>query len=340
MSRRKNRETDLCDDCLKTEKLNQIRDNHYPRIQKFCSEHGYTLMTQREEIFNNQSKIKYICPAHGEQATKVTSILQNKICYKCSRKNAGVNKWKHGKAERESALYDKVLAECSKAGYTLLDTDPSGFKYGQFFNYICPSHGKHRMNINNFLSGKRCPDCANEKLSEKYRKTPEQVEEEVLELGGHIYNPSDYVNQYEKNLSISCPECGQTFKTSLILFTQHGGQCCPECSKNESNGARRVRKYLEANGIEYDPEHWFRDCRDIKPLPFDFYLIGRNTIIEYDGAQHFKDSADPKFQESFEKTRAHDKIKNKYCKDNNIKLIRIPYWDFNRIEEILEEEIT
>ena len=29
----------------------------------------------------------------------------------------------------------------------------------------------------------------------------------------------------------------------------------------------------------------------------------------------------------------------KYCKENNIRLIRIPYWDFDRIEEILDREL-
>lgn len=292
-------------------------------------------MTQRDEIFNNQSKIKYICPAHGEQATKVTSILQNKICYKCSRKNAGVNKWKHGKEQREATLYDKVLAECTNAGYTLLDTDSSDYKYHQFFNYSCPIHGNQQMKIGNFLAGKRCPECARDKLSEKFRKSPEQVEVEVIELGGRIYNPNEYVNQYEKNLRIACPICGQTFTTSLMLFTQHGGQLCQECSNNESYGARKVRKYLEDHNIEYDPEHWFPDCRDMRPLPFDFYLVDKNTIIEFDGAQHYA-----KDKPEYQKIHAHDEIKNKYCNDNGIKLIRIPYWRINKIEEILDNELT
>ena len=34
-----------------------------------------------------------------------------------------------------------------------------------------------------------------------------------------------------------------------------------------------------------------------------------------------------------------DNIKTKYCEDNNIKLIRIPYWNYNNIEQILELEL-
>ena len=34
-----------------------------------------------------------------------------------------------------------------------------------------------------------------------------------------------------------------------------------------------------------------------------------------------------------------DNIKTRYCNDNNIKLIRVPYWDYKNIEEILVKEL-
>ena len=37
--------------------------------------------------------------------------------------------------------------------------------------------------------------------------------------------------------------------------------------------------------------------------------------------------------------KVKDTIKTIYCKENNIKLIRIPYWDFDNIEEILCKEL-
>ena len=36
-------------------------------------------------------------------------------------------------------------------------------------------------------------------------------------------------------------------------------------------------------------------------------------------------------------TKIHDTIKTQYCKNNNIRLIRIPYWDFDNIENILSQ---
>ena len=78
---------------------------------------------------------------------------------------------------------------------------------------------------------------------------------------------------------------------------------------------------MDAIGISYIREKWFDDCRGEtgRVLPFDFFLPDYNTIIEFDGEQHFT----PKFnKETFEATVKNDKIKNDFCLTKNIKLIR------------------
>ena len=45
-------------------------------------------------------------------------------------------------------------------------------------------------------------------------------------------------------------------------------------------------------------------------------------------------------EDSFQKTQINDKIKDEFYKNNNIKLLRIPYWDFYNIEEILNKELN
>lgn len=73
-----------------------------------------------------------------------------------------------------------------------------------------------------------------------------------------------------------------------------------------------------------------KDSKNVEaklPLPFDFYLPELNICIEYDGEQHFKENRHFGGKEYLEKTKYHDQIKNEYCKNNNIKLIRIKYCD-------------
>jgi very-short-patch-repair endonuclease len=77
-------------------------------------------------------------------------------------------------------------------------------------------------------------------------------------------------------------------------------------------------------------EKMFQDCTNTKtgrycrPLRFDFFIPEMNTIIEYDGEQHFRSST--KYGgEKFETTQKNDKIKNQYCLKKGINLIRIHY---------------
>lgn len=111
------------------------------------------------------------------------------------------------------------------------------------------------------------------------------------------------------------------------------------CGK-ESQGERLIRLYLESKNIDYKYNYSFNDCRDKLPLPFDFYLPDYNILIEYDGSQHFKEM--PKWENensNLQKRILHDSIKTNYCKDENIKLIRINYKQINDINNILDKEI-
>ncbi len=68
-------------------------------------------------------------------------------------------------------------------------------------------------------------------------------------------------------------------------------------------------------------------------LSFDFYLPNYNTCIEYDGKQHFEITGGYYNEHSFEELQNRDNIKNQYCENNNIKLIRVPYWDYDNLNE-------
>lgn len=76
---------------------------------------------------------------------------------------------------------------------------------------------------------------------------------------------------------------------------------------------------------------------------FDFAILNDDKsvkfLIEYDGIQHFEPRDAFGGEEAFNYTLRKDKIKDDYCKNNNIKLIRIPYWELKRIEQILLEKL-
>jgi len=77
--------------------------------------------------------------------------------------------------------------------------------------------------------------------------------------------------------------------------------------------------------INFSREVYFKDLISPKGghYRFDFYLPDYNLIIEYDGKKWHKD-----------KTR--DDIKNQYCLDNNINIVRLSSTHYYRMEKSIK----
>lgn len=141
-------------------------------------------------------------------------------------------------------------------------------------------------------------------------------------------NSKEYTGSSDNNLIFEC-KCGNKYITSWYTFISTNRYRCEKCSKSISKIALATEEWLDLNNIKYKKEFTFDDCKDVFRLPFDYAIIDNNNdlklIVEVDGRQHLY----PSFgDDSFIITIIHDAIKNSYCEDNNIKLIRIPYWEF------------
>lgn len=106
------------------------------------------------------------------------------------------------------------------------------------------------------------------------------------------------------------------------------------CGNTISKGEEKISKILKENNINFVKQKSFPDC--IYPDSnrygfFDFYVENK-YLIEYDGELHYtyKDNG-WNTAKLFERTKLHDKIKNDYCRNNHIPLIRIPYTHYNNL---------
>lgn len=180
------------------------------------------------------------------------------------------------------------------------------------------------------LNGCGCKKCMLEKMSIAKTKTKNQYIEQLNEFNQNIILVGDYTKSDISTIH-KCLVCGYEWKARPGNILSGCG--CPLC-KRESKGERRVRLWLERNSISYESQKIFDDCYDIKPLPFDFYLPDYNLIIEYDGKQHFEPIKYFGGEKGFQRTVKHDNMKNEYCKNNRISLLRIPY------NKNIEEELN
>lgn len=311
---------------------------------------GYIFTNFRDSFLVNaedlpktsDKKINVICDICGISkqvcySTYINNIKSNTVyvCHRCTIQ------LRHDKTlnARQEDYFLRLTEKCNENGYTLISNKKDIKNNISIIEYLCPKHGIQSMRLNNFLNGRKCPKCNHDIARAKFKLSKDELLRRVEECNGVLLNPDDYVNNSEENLIFICSMCGETFISSFKNYVQHGGRLCNKCSSKESVGESRVRMFLEKHNIKYEKEKWFTDCRDIRPLPFDFYLPDHNLIIEYDGEQHFSNDNKGFFKHSIEEIRYHDEIKNNYCKENNISLIRIPYNRLQGIERILENKI-
>ena len=87
----------------------------------------------------------------------------------------------------------------------------------------------------------------------------------------------------------------------------------------------RLLNFLNENNIVYQYQKKFDGCKHKTSLPFDFFILDKNMCIEYDGIQHYEPVKLFGGIKNYEYRKKLDEIKNEYCKNNNIHLIRISY---------------
>jgi hypothetical protein len=263
---------------------------------------------------NSRIKIKIICPEHGEYKQIPTNHLKGNGCPKCYENNIKKSKedWIKLFNQKHGDIYEYYF-----------DND---FNSKTKIKIKCKKHGVFEQTIDNHKSGQGCKKCAIEKRTKQKRLTTEKFIKKAIKKHGDIYDYSlvKYGKSNKEKVKIICSEHGEYKQTPRGHLYGFG---CPKCSS--SKGEKEVRKVLENNNVKYIEQYVFEDCIYKSPLKFDFYLPEYNVCIEYDGIQHFEPIDFFGGEKAFLENKKRDSIKDIYCKENNIKLIRI-----NNIEDI------
>lgn len=216
--------------------------------------------------------------------------------------------------------------------YIMLGDYTTALKKTLFKHNIC---GYEWMIIPcNFHAGKRCPKCAG---NAKLTKNIFCGREEDIKSGEYSML-GEYINTRTKTL-FKHNICGYEWEIEPRAF--HDGERCPRCK--QSAGESCISDLLSNLNIPFEAQKRFNTCKYKKPLPFDFY-VNDSFLIEYDGKQHFKPiNFSGKGAEwaikNYELGKLRDSIKTQWAKDNGIPLVRIPYIEFDNIEQIIKDSI-
>lgn len=126
--------------------------------------------------------------------------------------------------------------------------------------------------------------------------------------------------------------CGKLHKVKSSNLIRKSVTSCGH--PRESIGVTQIKNILNQNNIIFETEKTFKNFIDNitkRPYRYDFYLPEYNRIIEFDGKQHYEISGWDEYTEDFQERQKRDKIKNQYCKNHNISIVRIPYTKTNNI---------
>ena len=202
--------------------------------------------------------------------------------------------------------------------------------------FLCKCEcGTEREVLGKNLRNGRSSSCGCYKKEIDTQRIIKLNKERALNLKGQKYGLLTPLEPTEKRLSNSiiwkCQcDCGNI--TYVSVDNLRGARPVRSCGcLGNSVGEKFIENILKENNIEYIKEYTNQTCRfeDTNALArFDFYLPKYNRLIEFDGEYHY---IEKNRGESLEKRPEKDIYKNHWAKENNISLVRIPYWERDKI---------
>lgn len=294
-------------------------------IDRFLLNNNSNTKLLTRKFINSNVDLEFLCECGNHFHRSWINLNQQtyRCCNKCAVKNRGLS---------QRVDFRDVIDTFTQHGFVLISTrdeynnnssyleciDKDGYRGYQSYNHL--KFG--RTTISKFTL--KSNSASNVLYNLNVWAKNNNIKARCIDL-------CDFNQWTKQGIKCRC-ECGEIFYTSIASF-MNGKNKCDKCSKSISNIEKMTMDWLNKYGIVYAHQYRIDDCRNILALPFDFYVPFRNLLIEVDGeghymVSHFNHCSYEKAEKTFNNTKKNDAIKNQYCKENNIPLLRIPYWEY------------
>ena len=297
-------------------------------IQKAIVKHNNKYNYDKVIYKGSKEYITIHCELHGDFIQWPSNHLHGQGCPKC---------YDIRRSSKCIKTQNEFINDCILAHGNYYDYTKSIYISGnKEVTIICPKHGEFNQKPSNHLSGRGCKECGKYSFLDQYLSKNRKIFlEESIAIHNNYYDYSlvEYINCKIK-VCIICPKHGEFNQKPDHHVTGRG---CPKCK--ESKGEKFIESYLISNKFVYERQKKFINCRNVLQLSFDFYVPKLNLLIEFDGVQHFRKMGYSSGDEKIKYTKLCDSIKDRYCIDNKISLLRISYKDINNIDNILNSNL-
>ncbi len=323
-------------------KIQKAKNNFEQRAR---SVHGEKYNYSKVHYKNAKTKVLIICNDCNSEFWQTPDSHLNKRCgcYNCGFKRFQDSSNKN-KFKKDSLL--EVFNTVHQNKYSYEEVPEIIINVFEIISIKCLEHNLFfKQSINSHKRGSGCPICGRIKMKNKLVFTKETFLKKLydkypIHLHQSNFDNFIYVNNSTKG-EIHCNECKRKYEVSPNNL-MNGCLCvCGSMSTYE----KIIGDFLTQNNIIYEVQYKIHNCNNIKALPFDFAIFKDSEkkellyLIEYDGQQHNKPIPYFGGQIEFDKLKYRDHLKNLYCENNHIKLIRISYKDNKNIEKILKQTL-
>ena len=267
-------------------------------------------------VASNKS-VTITCCEHGDFMQRPHShLIGHEGCSKC-----------HGRGKIDLATFIEKATKKhgGKFDYSLVDLSSIDSQ----ITIICPTHGRFSQKAKNHLrSG--CPACGGSSPL-----TTNDFIEKSREVHYNLYDYSktSYIRA-NHNVEIHCPYHGP-FHQRASHHLQGSG--CPIC--RQSRGEFIVEQVLKRLGVVFEQQKRFPDCRNVKELPFDFFVADRG-VIEFHGEQHYFQVDFGKGESNLDSVRMRDQIKKRYCREKGIPMLIVKFDEIAHVELIVKRYLA
>ena len=225
-----------CRQCASTEMGYLCRSNTHEFIKKAKEIHDETYDYTEVKYETNTTYVTIVCKVHGKFSQLPAVHLRGNGCRLC-----GIQKQADSKRYTNEEFIEKARdVHGDLYNYDNVDYVTSHIK----IIITCKTHGEFPQTPNSHLSGKGCPDCANERIANGLKQTPEQFIKQAQEIHDNIYGYSKvkYINS-KTLVTITCPTHGDFEQTP-------GGHLCGGCKQCANVYIGQCRRKSQEKFIE------------------------------------------------------------------------------------------
>ena len=288
--------------------------------EEFCKEYNYSLSTLKTSFGRIQNSMKnkgYIVKRTGSWPNPDYQVTFDETLI----------------PEKKVTLNTRLIGQ--RFGHlTVIEDTGKRLHRSIIWKCKCDCGNEHEVTSNN-LNGGQVNSCGKQNCP--YYRTFENLKGQRFGKLVAMY-PTSMKDGSHMYWVCQC-DCGNQHEVASNHLKRGSVQSCGCIST--SIGEMNIKKILEDNNIEYKEQITFDDLKNIKPLRYDFGIYENGKLvrlIEFDGIQHFEEQ--DYFTHNLTSIKNNDIIKNKYSKDNSIPLVRIPYWERDKmtLEMLLGKE--